>query len=259
MTLRPKFRVKTTEVDVRNLLLHPSANRERQQTRVCKLVRDMDLDKIGRFAAWRDGRNLYVIDGQHRKLALEELGLGEWKVRVDVYEGCAFQDACDLFLGLNDGLTIRPFDKFDKAAKAGYEAEVETQRIVREAGLQVSPQSGDGKINCVVAACDVWRLDRGAALQRSLRWECEAWGSVAAALEGNIVRGLGMVAATYNGELDDAALVKKLAKFPGGPSALLGRAKAQKEIKGGTVARNVAGIVVDVYNKGRRSGQLTPL
>lgn len=259
MTLRPKFRVKTTEVEVRNLLLHPSANRERQQTRVRKLVREMDLDKLSRFAAWRDGRNLYVIDGQHRKLALEELGLGEWNVRVDVYEGCAFQDACDLFLGLNDGLIVRPFDKFDKAAKAGYEAEVETQRIVREAGLQISAQSGDGKLACVVAACDVYRMDRGAALKRTLAWTNEAWGSSAASLDGNIIRGLGLVSSSFNGELDDAALVKKLAKFAGGPGALIGRARAQRDIKGGTVAKNVGGIVVDLYNKGRRTGQLPPL
>lgn len=257
--MRPKFKVKTIEVEVNRLSLHPRANRETIPARVRKYEKEMDLDKLGRLAAWRDNRNLYVIDGQHRKLALEALGLGDWKVRVDVYEGLTFEDACHLFLGLNDSMLVRPFDKFDKAAKAGYEAEIETQRIVRSAGLEISSQAGDGKIAAVTAAVDIWRMDRGESLARCLQWEAEAWGSIAAALEGNTLRGLGLVAARYNGELDDAALVKKLSKFPGGPAALLGRAKAQKDIKGGTVARNVAGIVVDLYNKGRRSGQLAPL
>lgn len=257
--MKTKFKVKPLEIEVGKLRLHSAANRELQMTRVRKYEREMDPDALGRFAVWRDGRDLYVIDGQHRKVALENLGLGDLRVRCDVYEGMSFSDACNQFLKLNDGLTVRPYDKFDKAAKAGYEAEVETQRIVREAGLQVSAQAGDGKVACVSAVTDVYRLDRGDALARCLPWSREAWGSTAAALEGNLLRGLGLVAARYNGELDDAALVKKLAKFPGGPGALIGRAKAQKEIKGGTVARNVAQIVVDIYNKGRRSGQLAPL
>lgn len=259
MTLREKFKVKHLEIEVSKLRLHGGANRELQMTRVRKLENTMDLDALGRFAVWRDGRNFYVIDGQHRKIALENLGLGDWRVRCDVYEGMSFPDACEQFLKLNDGLVVRPFDKFDKAAKALHEPEVETSRIVREAGLQITGQSGDGKLNCVVAATEVWKLDRGIALARTLGWTTEAWGSTAAALDGGIIRGLGLAAAKYNGDLDDAALVKKLAKFPGGPGALLGRAKAQKEIKGGTVARNVAGIIVDLYNKGRRSGQLPPL
>lgn len=257
--MKPRFRVRTIEIEVNKLRLHNRANRETIPARARKYEKEMNLDKLGRFSAWRDGRNLYVIDGQHRKLALEALGLGDWKVRADVYEGLTFEDACDLFLGLNDSMLVRPFDKFDKAAKAGYEPEVETSRIIREAGLQITGQSGDGKLNCVVAATDVWRLDRGDALARTLEWISESWGSTAVALEGNTLRGLGLVAARYNGELDDAVLVKKLAKFPGGPGALLGRAKAQKDIKGGTVARNVGQIVVDLYNKGRRTGQLPPL
>lgn len=80
-----------------------------------------------------------------------------------------------------------------------------------------------------------------------------------AALEGQVIRGLGIVAHTYNGEIDDAAFIKKLAKFNGGAPRIIGAAKAQREIKGGSVARNVAQIAVDTYNKGRRSGQLAPL
>lgn len=257
--MRAKFRVKSLEIEIGALKLHTAANRELQMGRVRKLEQTMDLDALGRFAVWRDGRNLYVIDGQHRKIALENLGLGDWKVRCDVYEGMSFPEACEQFLKLNDALAVRPYDKFDKAVKALHEPEIETQRIIREAGLQDSSQAGDGRVACVVAATDVWKLDRGEALTRTFAWTNEAWGSTAAALDGQIIRGLGMAAAKYNGDLNDAALVKKLSKFPGGPGALLGRAKAQKEIKGGTVSRNVALIVVDLYNKGRRSGQLAPL
>lgn len=257
--MKPKFRVKPMEIEANLIRLHPASNRELQQTRVKKLEREMDLDKLGRFAAWRDGRNLYILDGQHRKVALENLGMGDWKVRIDVYEGITFQDACDLFLGLNDGLAIHSFDKFDKAEKAGHEAQVETKKIIESKGIRVSRLPGDGKLACVAAAVDVWKLDRGLSLDRALDWITEAWGTDGAALEGHVLRGLGIVAFRYKGEIDDPAIAKKLAKMTGGPSSLQGRAKAQREIKGKTVGWNIAAIVVDVYNKGRRSGQIAPL
>lgn len=254
-----KFKVKPIEVEVGKLRLRASMNREVRPTRVRWFEKHMDADALGRFAVWRDGRDLYVIDGQHRKLALEAIGLPDWPVRCDVYEGMSFADACEQFLKLNDSLTVRPYDKFDKGAKAGREECVETQRIVEEAGLHVSPQAGDGKLVCVQAAVDTYKLDRGVALARALTWATEAWGVTGPAVEGQIVRGLGLVAARYNGEIDDPSFVKKLAKVAGGPAALQGKAKAQREIRGHSVAHNIGQIAVDLYNKGRRSGQLSPL
>lgn len=257
--LRQRFKVKTTDVEVGKLLLHQSANRERSQGRIRELVKDMDLDALGRFAIWRDGRDLYIVDGQHRKLALEELGMADWVVRCDVYEGLTFMDACDLFLKLNRSRKVAPFDEFDKAEKAGHFVEVETKKIVEGAGLKISAQSGDGHLIAVKAATDVYKLDQGEALARTLRWATEAWGHTAPAVEGHILTGLGQVAFRFNGEIDDEALIKKIGKYAGGPRALIGYAKNQRNVKGGTVGRNVGQAIVDIYNKGRRSGQLTPL
>jgi hypothetical protein len=257
--MNAKFRVKALDLEVGKLRLHSGANRELQPARLRYLEQNMDLDALGRFAIWRDGRNDYVVDGQHRKVALENLGLSEWEVRCDVYAGMAFADACELFLKLNNGLMVRPYDKFDKAVKAGHQAEVETKEIIERAGLHVSASTGDGKVACPSAATDVWKLDQGEALARAVMWITEAWGTSSSSLEGQTLRGLGLVAARFNGEIKDPVLIKKLAKLAGGPGALLGRAKGQREIKGGTVARNVAEIVVDLYNKGRGSGQLPAL
>jgi hypothetical protein len=257
--MNTKFKVKAAEFPVKDLHLHAGANRELRPTRVRWFEKNMDLDALGRFAIWRDGRNFYVVDGQHRKIALEGLGLGDWKVRCDIYEGMSFAEACELFLKLNNSLTVGPFDKFDKGVKAGRRECVETLAIVEKAGLRVANQVGDGKLTAVAAAVDTWKLDQGEALAQSLRWGTEAWGLTAEAAEGQIVRGLGLVAQRYNGDIDSKAFIQKLAKYPGGPRHLIGAAKARREFKGGTVARNVAALAVDLYNKGRRSGQLSPL
>lgn len=257
--MRPRFKVKSIEVEVGKLLLHSAANRDHRPTRVKFLVNNMDLDAIGRFAIWRDNRNLYVIDGQHRKLALEELGLADFPVRCDVYEGMTFNDACEMFLQINNQLSVSPFDKFDKGVKAGRMECVETQKIIESFGLQVNVNGGDGKFTAVVAATDTWKLDQGESLARALTWSTQAWGLTATAVEGMLIRGLGLVATKHNGALDDAALIKKLAKFPGGGPNLIGAAKSRREINGGTTAKNIADIAIDLYNKGRRTGRLAPL
>lgn len=258
--MKRRFRVKSVEMQVGQLRLNARTNREVQPGRVRRLVNEMDPDALGRFAVWRDGRNFYVIDGQHRKLALEELGLPDWPVLCDVYEGMSFAEACEQFLKLNDGLAVRPYDKFDKGVKAGRQECVETMRAVEDAGFRVAPQAGDGKLVCVAAAVESWKLDQGVALRRALGWSSAAWGHTAQASEGQIVRAFSLIANAYpNGELDDAALIKKLAKHGGGAASLIGAAKSARDIKGGTVARNLACIVIDIYNKGRRSGQLSPL
>lgn len=254
-----RFKVKSVETEVSRLQLHPGANREVRMGRVRQLEKNMDLDALGRFAVWRQQSNMYVIDGQHRKLALEALGFSDYKVRCDVYEGMSFEQACEQFLKLNDGLSVSPFDKYDKGVKAGRMAETDSKRIVEKVGFRVGDQNGDGRITCVAAIVDTWKLDQGAALETALTVASRAWGHTAPAVEGHVVRGLGIVAARYNGEVDYPALIKKLSKYPGGPSNLVGQAKALREYSGGTVSKNVASIVVSLYNKGRRGGQVPAL
>lgn len=258
--MQPKRRFKSrfTKIKVSDLRLHAHANRALRPTRVKVLVKTMDLDKLGPFVAWRDGRDLWVIDGQHRKIALETLGFGEWEVDCEVIEGASFQDACDLFIGRNDVLLVRPFDKFDKGVKAAYEDHVETKRIVEAAGFKISDQAGDGKLACVTSALQSYRIDRGESLERALTIIVGAWGYDRAGVEGKIVEGLATFVSSYNGEVDQNALVTKLRKVK--PGNMIASAKALIDTgESGSVSRNVARVVRGVYNKGRRSGQLAPL
>lgn len=258
--MKRRFKVHSTEMPVGQLRLNARTNREVKPARVRRLVRAMDPDALGRFAAWRDGRNFYVIDGQHRKLALEDLGLPDWPVLCDVYEGMSFEDACEQFLKLNDSLLVTAYEKFDKGVKAGRYECVETKKVIESCGFRVSNQVGDGNLVSVAGAIDTFNLDQGDALRRALTWSSAAWGHTTQATDGYLLRGLGLIAHAYpNGEIDDAAFVKKLAKHGGGSASLIGSAKNARSIKGGSLARSLACIVIDIYNKGRRSSQLAPL
>jgi hypothetical protein len=60
----------------------------------------------------------------------------------------------------------------------------------------------------------------------------------------------------HTGRIDDAALIQKLAKYPGGAAALHGDAKGRVAYRRSNVSRCVTEIIEELYNSGRRSGRV---
>lgn len=259
---KPTTEVRRVRAD--SLRVHPTAQRQVVPATVRKIKAKMDLDAIGTLHAVEysidDVLALWVIDGQHRLAALMEEGLGDWTVTVEVHVDVKDDArASALFLMLNTRATVHPFDKFRNELQEGQEAAVVVERIVQKHKLRIERGSSDGAVACISALKATFERDRGAALDKTLATVTAAWGRSASALEGKLIEGLGMMYGHYNGQIDQAALVKKLAKYPGGASGLLGNAKGMKDVQKVSLPRAVAEHAVLVYNKGRRVGQLRPL
>lgn len=258
---------KTMQLRVADLRIHPTAQRAIVPAHVKKIRSALDLDKIGTISVVRyEIENpetgevevaWWVVDGQHRVRALLDEGLGDWMVNV-VYHSDATDDkrASDLFLGLNNRRATHPYDRFMNEVRAGNPASTEILSIVESRGLKIESSSGDGKIAAVTALKNIYSKGGPAALANALDASIAAWGRTAAAMDGKVLEGLGMVFSTFNGQVDRAALAKKLAKYPGGASALLGNAKGRREWMKTSTVRSVGEIVVETYNRGRRSGAL---
>lgn len=229
--------------------------------RVKRIADDLDLDALGVFTvSERSDGALVIVDGQHRHAAVMSHDMGEWEVEARVYSGISIEQEAALYRQLNDTRRITAWDDF----KAGLEARdpecLEIRRIANEAGFKITNQSSDGQVCCIHALRTIYRRKGGAdALLKSLQDSRAAWGTIAAAAEGDILLGLSILHSTYNGELDRPALIKKLSKFNGGPSGLLGSARGLRELKTAPVSRLVAMVAVELYNRGRRSGQLADL
>lgn len=256
---------KVIRVQARELRIHPTAQRLLVPSRLRELARDLDLDAIGDLHAVEyviDGvKGIWVVDGQHRLRTLMDEDLGDWMVDVVVHlDKQDDASASDLFLKLNNRLSIHPFDKFDQARKAGRAAAVGITDIAQHFELKIDRQSRDGQISCVGVLDRVYALDReGAALRLALETLIAAWGRTASAVEGPLVEGLALLYHTFNGTIERPALVKKLAKYPGGPSALIGDARGLRKTRHATVPRCVAEQITAAYNAGRRVGRLDPL
>jgi len=230
--------------------------------RVRKLQQSMNLDGIGVITvSKRSDGTLVILDGQHRVQALIDNGMGEWRVECHVHHGLSLPQEAALFRTLNDTRRALPYDDFVKGVLAGDEECVAINDIVEGAGLKVADQVGDGRVRAVTALRRIYGSGESVApetLRDTLDVAIAAWGRTADALDGQILTGIGLVLGRYTEEVDLPVLIRKLAKRPGGPPALLGDARGLKKLEGGSIARSIARLIVITYNRGKRV-QLPPL
>ncbi|KKL50659.1 hypothetical protein LCGC14_2303290 [marine sediment metagenome] len=252
---------KMVKVRADSLSIHPYAQRALIPTKLKRLSAELDLDAIGVLHAVeypiRAKKKLWIIDGQHRLRALLDHGFGEWLVEVKVHLGA--QDdarASALFLKLNDRSLVRPHDKFKNELKSKHPVAVNTLRIVHTNGLEIGDTGADGKIVCISALKKLYQVDGGKTLADTLRTLLTAWGTTAASVEGKLVEGVGLVVHRFNGSIDMGSLTKKLSKYPGGASGLIGDARGIRDYRKTSLSRCIAERVIETYNSGKRSERL---
>ena len=253
--MRPK-RNRIIYLPATDLQIHPLAQRESSPSKLRNIMENFDLDAVGTLHAVYyeiDGELAHwVVDGQHRANALKLLGLGDWKVNVEVHPCDNDECASRLFLKLNNRAPVPAYFKFVNELQAGEEVALGVVRVLDKHGLEVARQIGDGKVVAVTANKSIYANLGENILDDTYTLIIEAWGRIPDALEGKLVEGVASVLNTYNGEIDYGVLRKKLAKYPGGASGILGDAKGLRRIRGGSLASNIAETLVETYNRGRR-------
>ena len=240
------------------LTVDPRYQRDVIPARVKALADQLDLDGLGVFVVSRrsDG-TLAIIDGQHRLEALKAHDWqNDWKVECRVYEGLDLEQEAELYRQLNNTRSLCSWDFYKAGLVSGDTQCLAVDAVAKSCGLRVSNQSGDGRICCVATLRKVYAQFGGDALKHALKIATSSWGHTAGAVEKEIVHGLSIVFDRYNGKIDQPWLIKKLAKSPGGPSGLLGRARGLKEVQTAPVYRIVSQQIIALYNKGKRTGTL---
>ena len=164
-----------------------------------------------------------------------------------------------LFLRLNARTSPGAYDTFLNEVGAGDPVAVGVKQITEGFGLKIDRQTGDGYVACPTALKKVYQLDEGATLTDFYEIATNAYGRTDSAYEGKFIEGVAMVLHAHNGTLDRPALIKKLSKYPGGASGILGDAKGLKKIRRGSLPRCVAETVIEAYNSGRREENRLPL
>jgi hypothetical protein len=246
------------------LSVDPVLQRPLDEARAERLSTVFDLALLGVIeVSARDNGAYHVLDGQHRVAALRLLGFHNELIECKVHNNLDDAAEAARFVGLNTFTKPRAFDRFKVRIKAGDPAAVGVDVILMEFGWKLLAGNIDGCFTAVVAAERVYTgygttdKERGPKnLADTLGTLTEAWGHDPSAATGHLVSGLGLFFARHGELVDKPSLVKRLAQFAGGPDNYTGKARGMRDYRGGTLARCVAELTTDLYNKRRSTGQL---
>lgn len=245
-------------IPLSKMRVNPLAQREVNEARVDKLVAEFDLEQFGAPTVNHRDEHYYIIDGQHRVEALKKwFGEGAWEdqqVQCWTYEGMGEGEEADVFLKLNDTLTVTAFAKFRVGVQAGRAEETDIDRIVRSLGLRVSTDRSDGAIAAVGTLMRVYHRGGPQTLTRTLRIVRDAYGDPG--LEAAVIDGLGLLCHRFNGELNDDQVIRRLTSTLGGVNGLMNKAEVLRKQTGNPRAHCVAAAAVEIHNAGRGGRKL---
>lgn len=241
-------------VPIAMMRVSPLSQRELNRARVDRMVSEFDLEQLGTPTVNHRDDWFYIIDGQHRIRVLEKIGWGDQQVQCWAYEGLSEEEEAEKFLKLNDTLAVHAFAKFKVGVQAGRVEEIDIDRIVRAQELRISVDKSEGSISAVGTLRRVYRRAGASTLARTLGVIRDAYGTPG--LEAVVIDGIGLLCQRYNGELQEATAVPRLANVHGGVNGLLGKADVIRRQTGNHRSHCVAAAAVDIINTGRGGKKL---
>ncbi len=242
-------------VPIEKMVVSELAQRELKQHWVDHIAANLNIEQIGNpVVSLRDG-NYYLIDGAHRIEALRQSGWGDQQIQSWCYDGLNIQDEAEKFLELNDRLAIGAYDKWRVALTAGRQTEVDIDKVVRAAGLQVTLNNdAEGAIHAPGTLRRIYQRAGTGVLARTLTICRDSYGDGgygAATLDG-----IAHLCSRYDTLLDDERVVQRLGNARGGVHGLLGKAEQLKRATGNARAHCVAAAAVEIYNGGQGGKKL---
>lgn len=226
---------------------------------VDRLIREWDerlLDPL--TVSFRDGR-FNVVDGQHRIAAMRKMNGGrEVMVVCKVYSGLDYEQEAALCYKLDKAKKRLSLSQSTNAlAESGTDAEVaEIKRLVEDAGFIWALGKKSGKSYEIVATravINAYRLLGGPGFSRMLSLLARTWDGEPRSMNAVILSGMALFLKTYDTELNDHTLVKRLSAVD--PEEIIRRGKL--DFSTNSTALRYARVILEKYN-GTRGGRKLP-
>lgn len=249
----------TQWIAVKNLsIVWAKAQREFNERHADKIASNFDPDIFDDLVVTLpNGNGIYhVVDGQHRKAAIQKLYGEDEKVPCRIVSASDPARAAAIFDKINTSRRApAPVEKFNVRVTAGYEDEVAINRVVTYLGYRISGTVTNGSIRAVGALINVYKNFGLEVLKETLMTIKGTWNDDSHAVDGPIIEGFSSLIAEHRGHLDWKRLREQTAnKFT--PGRLLGHAKSDREVSGGTLGVAISRVLIRTYNHGIRTGKL---
>lgn len=254
------------EVPLNQLVVDLRVQRPLDTRRANKIAAEMNLDAIGLIcASHRDDDTYSVIDGQHRVEALRINGFTGELVQCEVYQGLSLADEAAMFRLRNNTAKPQYLDKFRVRIIEGDPDALAVMAILKRYGWALLNQhvtgghKPDGRFAAVQSLERVYVADRDSdptAAERTIATVTSSWGHEPDGVDGRLIDGLGRVYVRYGAAVNSTEMISRLRKYPGGPGALIGRARGLKDLLGVASSTAFAELFVETYNKQRKTRAL---
>lgn len=245
------------EVTPQQLSVDPRIQRPLDKGRVRREADRFNPDGLGVITVSDRGKaELVVLDGQHRMeivRAAPDAG-AYYPMKAEVFTGLTHEQEAALFLVRNNMARVSQLDRFLVRTTENDPDVLKIVEILARYGWGLGMGDMNYKMSAVARLEKVWNLDKrdqGSALERAVATATTAWGHVQGTGDGRVLEGLGLLFSRHGVKVDTEALIAKLAQYPGGPLALIGKARALASMIRVRVPNAIAEIVTEVYNKGR--------
>ena len=252
-------RVRHEWVHLRDLRVHPKVQRINLNENWVKEIADkFDPDSFGELSVVRiTGQTyFYVFDGWHRMEAARSRFGDDQRVPCAIHEDMSIERQAKTFLELNERLAPKALDRWKNRILAKDDVVLRIEQVLHQRKLRTDTFRSSGAIVAVAALEKVFTKYGGEqTLSRTLDILINAWGSDPEAYDGLHLRGVGMLAHRFNGDLDDHDFARKLGRS-GGPGGLLGKARDLASAAGISTERAICQKLLDVYNKNRTTKRL---
>ena len=243
-------------IPLAQIKLNPQAQRDLTPSKVDKLIREMDVKKIGVVSlSHRDGA-YFAVDGHHRVTALREAGHEKCSLECNVYEGLTSEQEGALFLSLNDSLPVAAMPKYKVAIHAGDPEACDIDKIAKRNGVLIDTTRMDNVIVCrsIGSIKKVYRRQGADGLDRMFKIVLHSFGE--SGLKASVMDGVAWFVMRYDSLVTDEQLVGHLMKTAGGAGGLESTAQRLRAKFGGSLPHAIAAAIVEQVNRGRKGKKL---
>lgn len=242
---------------VKDLRIDPSYQREVRQAWVKHIVDNFDPYLLDPLDVSRrvDGSH-YVMDGQHRLLALREMGYDDQLVDCLVFEGLTVQQESRRFNTQDNRKQLTALERFRSRLIEGQSAELTVNEVVRDCGFRIdfARHGRAGNIRCVGSLLQARKVGGASHLREVLMAIRDAYGTELAP-DALMVDGISMFLRHYEGQYDMARLIDVLRGVA--PEQLAREAKSYQGATRTSAKASYATVLAkDYYNKGLRRNRL---
>lgn len=242
--------------------VEPVAQREFKPQLAERIVKHFDPEKIGELRASHRDSRYFVTDGQHRRAALIEIGLGDVPVPVVVHEDRTIRDDAKSFVATNvENVNTNTIDAFRLKVVAEDPESVDIQSVLTDFDLVTGYGGGQNTISCIAALQWVYRKGGGGQggktlLVRTLTLIEATWGRDRQGREGHLVKAIALILDKVGDQLDLDSFAAKVAS-DSSPNRVLGTARTHVMATRRALYAQAAEILVNIYNKQRSTRRIS--